>query len=90
MAAADALIEMTVQCGAAADDGIEHLAMRPCKMRLLLLPKTVASCPNNVGHLEGGPVHRLIFLLERFTSSRLDTSIASIGLGIACRWRRDR
>jgi hypothetical protein len=37
MAATDALIAMTAQCrGAAADDGIEHLAMRPCKMRLLL------------------------------------------------------
>jgi hypothetical protein len=37
MAAADALIAMTAQCrSAAADDGVEHLAMRPCKMRLLL------------------------------------------------------
>ena len=33
MAAADALIKMTAQCrGAAADDGIEHLAMQPCKV----------------------------------------------------------
>jgi hypothetical protein len=33
VAAADALIAMTTQCrGAAADDGIEHLAMRPCEM----------------------------------------------------------
>jgi len=37
MAATDALIAMTAQCrGAAENDGIEHLAMRPCKMRLLL------------------------------------------------------
>src|SRR5208337_2224951 len=44
MAAAKALITMTAQCrGAAADDGIEHLAMRPCKMRLLLFPKSC--CP---------------------------------------------
>ena len=91
MAAADALIAMTAQCrGAAADDGIEHLAMRPCKMRLLLFPETVARSTDDVGHLEGGPAHRLIFLLERFTSSGLDTSIASSGLGIACRWRRDK
>ena len=42
MTAADALIEMTAQCrSAATDDGIEHLAMRPCKMRLLLFPETV-------------------------------------------------
>jgi hypothetical protein len=33
MAAADALIAMTAQYrGAAPDDGIEHLAMQPCKM----------------------------------------------------------
>jgi hypothetical protein len=37
MAAADALIAMTAQCrSAAADDGVEHLAMRPREMRLLL------------------------------------------------------
>jgi hypothetical protein len=37
MAAADALIAMTAQCrSAATDDSIEHPAMRPCKMRLLL------------------------------------------------------
>ena len=82
---------MTAQCrGAAADDGIEHLAMRPCKMQLLLLQKPVARSTDDVGHLEGGPAHRLIFLLERFTSSGLDTSIASSGLGTACRWRRDK
>ncbi len=91
MTAADALIAMTTECrGAAADDGIEHLAMRPCKMRLLLFPKTVARCADDVGHLEGGPAHRLIFLLERFTSSGLDTSMASNGLGTACRWRWDK
>src|ERR1700674_2327845 len=70
MAAADALIAMTAQCrGAAADDGVEHLAVRPCKMRLLLFPESVARSTDDVGHLEGGSAHRLIFLLERFTSS---------------------
>src|ERR1700692_2534674 len=55
MAAADALIEMTAQChGAATDDGIEHLAMRPCKARSVPLPKTVARCADDVGHHEGG------------------------------------
>ena len=85
------MIAMTAQCrSAAAYDGIEHLAMRPCKMRLLLFQETVARSTDDVGHLEGGPVHRLIFLLERFTASGLDTSSASSGLGIACRWRRDK
>src|SRR5258708_1510678 len=54
MAAADALIAMTAQCrAAAADDGIEHLAMRPCKMRLLLFPESVARSTDDVGHLDG-------------------------------------
>jgi hypothetical protein len=61
MAAADALIAMTAQCrGAASDDGIEHLAMRPCKMRLLLLPESVARAMDDVGHLEGGSAHRAL------------------------------
>ena len=91
MAAADALIAMTAQCrGAAVDDGIEHLAMRPCKMRLLLFPETVARSTDDVGHLEGGPAHRFIRFLECFTSLGRDTSIRSSGLGIACRWRRDK
>jgi len=91
MAAADALVQMTAQCrSAAANDGIEHLAMRPCKMRPLPFPETVARRADDVGHLEGGSAHRLIFLLERFTSSGLDISMASSGLGTACRWRRDK
>jgi hypothetical protein len=48
---------MTTQCrGAAVDDGIEHLAMGPCKMRLLLFPETFAvrrmmSATSRVGRL---------------------------------------
>ena len=91
MTAADALIAMAAQCRcAAADDSIERLAMRPCKMRLLLFPETVARRTNDVGHLEGGPTHRFLSLLERFTSSGLETSMASSGLGTACRCRRDK
>jgi hypothetical protein len=91
MAAVDALIKMTAQCrGAAPDDGIEHLAMQPCKVRLVLLPESVAHCADDVGHLEGGPAHRFINLLDRFTSLGLNTSIASNGLGAACRCRLDK
>jgi hypothetical protein len=38
------------------------------------------ACSDDVGHLKGGPTHRLISLLERFTWLGLDTSIASSGL----------
>ena len=63
MATAGALIEMTAQCRrSATDDGIEHLAMRPCKMRLMLLPETVARRADDVGHLEGGPIHLFLSL----------------------------
>ena len=91
MAAANTLVAMTAQRrGAAANDSIEHLAMRPCKVRLVLLPESVARCADDVGHLEGGPAHRFINLLDRFTSWGLETSMASRGLATACRWRRDR
>jgi len=90
MAAAGALIPMAAECrGSAPDDGIEHLAMYPCKARLMLFPESVARCTDDVGHLEGGPAHRFFSLLERFTSSGSETSIASKGLATACRWRRD-
>ena len=86
MAAAHALIAMTTQGrSATADDGIEHLAMRPGKVRSVLLPKAVALCADYVGHLQGGPTHRLINRLERFTWSGLDTAMASSGLATACR-----
>src|ERR1700692_1680321 len=66
MATADALIEMTTQCrSAATDDGIEHLAMRPRKMRLLLFPETVAPSTDDVGHLEGGSAHRALRVVAR-------------------------
>ena len=91
MSAAGALITMSAQGrSAAADDCIEHLAMLPRKVCSVVLPKSVAGCSDYVGHLKGGPTHRLISLLERFTWSGLDTSIASRGLGTACRWRRDK
>jgi hypothetical protein len=63
MATAAALIEMTAQCrSAATDDGIHHLAMRPGQVRSVLLPKAVARCADDVGHLEGGPAHRFLSL----------------------------
>jgi hypothetical protein len=63
MAAADALITMTTQGRSATpDDGIEHLAMQPGKMRFVLVPESVARYTNDVGHLQGGPAHRFLSL----------------------------
>lgn len=82
---------MPTQSGSAAShDGIEHLAMRPGKVGSMLVPEAAAGCADDVGHLQGGAAHRLIFFLERFTVSGLQTAIASIGLAMACKCRRDR
>ena len=71
------------------DDGIEYLAMRPCKVRLLLFLKPVARFTYDVGHLEGGPAHRFIRLLECFTSSGRDTSrFEPTGNGLQVTWTR--
>src|SRR5437660_10333113 len=70
MSAARALITVSAQGrSATADDRIEHLTMRPRKVGSVVLPKSVAGCSDDVGHLKGGPTHRLISLLERFTWS---------------------
>src|SRR5579871_1496966 len=59
MSAADTLVAMSAQSrSAAAHDRIEHLAMRPGKMRSVLFPETVACNADDVGHLEGGVAHR--------------------------------
>src|SRR6266404_9940313 len=52
-----------------------------------MLPESVSCCSDDIGHLKGGPTHRLISLLEHFTWSGLDTSIASSGQGTVCRRR---
>ena len=91
MATADALIKMATQCrSAATDDGIEHLAMRPCKVRSVLLPKTVARCANDVGHLEGGPNHRFLRLPSLLFSTEAVIASVSSGLGTASICRRER
>jgi hypothetical protein len=48
--------------GETTDDGIERLAVRPCKARSLPLPKTVDRCADDVGHFQGGPAHLFLSL----------------------------
>ncbi len=91
MATADALIEMPSQCRrAATDDGIEHLAMRPCKARSVLLPKAVARCADDVGHLESGPIHLFLSLPSLRLSAVVVIARVSSGLGTASICRRER
>ena len=54
------------------------------------LDETAAGDAEDVGHLEGGPAHRFARLLESLASVGAETVSDSIGLGTACRCRRDR
>ena len=91
MSAADAPVAMSAQSGSAASHhGVKHLAMGPRKTRSVFFPEAVACGADDVGHLKGGPAHRLMSFRERFTVSGLETVMASIGLAIACRCRRER
>ena len=91
MATADALIAMTAQYrGAAPDDGIEYLAMRPCKVRRVPFRESVARsrgrCQPPRGWA-GSPLHQPPGPLHFIEARHLDGFERT---AIACRWRRDR
>ena len=91
MAASGAPVQMTAEsCRAAVPDGAQHFQLRPCQMVPVSVDEAVARCTNDVGHLEGGPVH-LFFLvgLRRAVSGPL-IGMSSIGLATACRCRCER
>ena len=44
-------------CRAAVPDGAQHLQLRPCQMIPVSVDEAVARCANDVGHLQGGPIH---------------------------------
>lgn len=91
MAALHAPIAMPAQgCSATTGKGVEHLAMLPRKVGSVVLPESVSRGADDVGHLKGKPIHRFCNFLERCTSLGLETSMASSGLGTACKWRRDK
>src|SRR6266568_177041 len=70
-----AVVAMTAEgSGAAARDGIEHLALRPGQGSAVPLSKAVACNTNDVGHLEGWPAHRFL------SSSTAGSAICSSGL----------
>ena len=75
---------------AATDDGVHHLAVLRGEMRSMLLDEAAAGYTEDVGHLEGGPVHRFARLLESVAWAEVETVSDSTGLGTASRCRRDR
>src|SRR5262245_46526371 len=81
MPAFGTLVAMAAERGGAATrDGVQHFDMRPVQPAPALLQETGAAGANNVGHLDGWPVH----LVARFTLPRTIaedvTGISSSGL----------
>jgi hypothetical protein len=82
---------MPTECrGTAASDRTQYFAMGPVDPAEVVLKEAIALGANNIGHLEEGPSHFFFSLRERGTPSRLETSSASSGLGMACRCLGER
>ncbi len=91
MSAAGAPIAMASERRrAATEDRVHHLAVLRGEMGSMLLEEAAAGYAEDVGHLKGGPAHRFARLLESLASAEVETVSDSIGLGTACRCRRDR
>ena len=84
MATAGAPVQMaTKRCGAATLDGAQHFPLLPRQPGAVALDEALAVLSNDIGHLEGGPIHFLCFLRDRLTVSGLETVIVSSGLVMA-------
>jgi hypothetical protein len=90
IATARALIAMPAECrGTAASNGTQYFPMGPMDPAEIL-DEAIALAANDIGHLEEGPSHFFLSLRERGTPSRLETSRASSGLGMARRCLGER
>ena len=77
-------IDMTAErCGAAPRDGPDNLEL--LNSQGVLVDEVVALCAEDIGHLDGGPVHSPFFLRRLGFSPRPEMERASTGLWIACR-----
>jgi len=86
MATSRASVQMAAEgLRATVANSSQHFQLRPRQMGLVPVNEVVARRPNDIGHLEGWPVHFLTRFRERLTSSGLDSSTAPIGLLTACR-----
>ena len=63
-----ALVQMPAQrcCAAAAGNGTEHFQMLPGEPPGIVFEESAALRANDIGHLQGWPVHFLIRLRGRF------------------------
>ena len=91
MPALGALVAMAAQSGGAATlDGAQHFDMRPVQPAPALFDEAGARSANNVGHLDGWPVHLLARLTRPFSVVEDETGISSSGLATEVRCFRDR
>ncbi len=91
MTASGTAIEMAAQRGRAAVlDGVEHTQVVPRKPGTVLLDEAVLVLADDIGHLEGWPVHRFCNFRESLMLSGLETSIVSRGLATAVKCFRER
>ena len=66
MAAVPTLIEMTAERGgSAALDGSQHFQVKPVQPGTISFDEVPARTANDIGHLEGRPVHLLVVLSEK-------------------------
>jgi hypothetical protein len=91
IAAARTVVAMATECrGTATCDSAEHFAVGPVNPPTVVLDEAIALRTNDIGHLEERPGHFFRSLRGRWTSSRLETSRASRGLGTARRCLGER
>ena len=58
MPAARATIQMTAECRRAATfDGAQHFELLPAQPGPVALDEVLTVLSNDIGHLEGGPIH---------------------------------
>src|ERR1017187_6547687 len=91
VAALAATVQVATECCRAAKlDGVKYAEMEPRQPGPVLFDEAIAVLSDDVGHLEGWPVHGFCSFRERLMFSGLDTVIVSNGLATAVRCFRER
>ena len=91
MTASRTLVNVAAECcRATALDGIQDFDVHPFDPASVSFDEAVAYCANDIGHLQGWPVHFFCNFRERFASLGSETGRLSSGLATALRWRCDR
>ena len=91
MAALGTAIQVATEgCRAAILDGVKHAQMEPRQPGSVLCDETAAILSDDIGHLEGWPIHRFCNFRESLALSGRETSIVSRGFATAVKCFRER